>query len=103
MSDGLHQLFTDRHGVLLGLMRFGVKNPGALFHELAFPVADQGLVDFELGGQFGELFLALDRRDGDLELEFLGVVVPRAFSQLLAPSKHQADKLNFLSSPVGPL
>jgi hypothetical protein len=49
------------------------------------------------------LFLALDRRDSDLELELFGVVVPRAFSQLQSPSQHQADKLASLSSPVGPL
>jgi len=81
MADGLHQLLADRRRVLFGLLALGVEDTGTLFHELALPIADQRLVDFELGGEFGELFLALDRRNGDLELELFGVVVSRAFSQ----------------------
>src|ERR1035437_9229052 len=103
MADGPDQVFADRSRALFSLLSFGVKNSRPLLHELALPVADQGLVDLELGSEFGELFLALDRRDSNLELEFFGVVVPRAFSQFQSPSRHQADKLTFLSSPVGPL
>jgi len=103
MSDSLHQLLADRNLILVALLSLGVDDPGTLFHQLSFPVADQGLMDLELGGEFRELFLALDRRDGDLELELLGVVVPLAFSQLQSPSQHQADNLTSLSSPVGPL
>ena len=96
MADGPDQ-------ILFSLLSPGVKNSRPLFHKLALPVADQGLVDLELGSEFGELFLALDRRDGNLELEFFGVVVPRAFSQFQSLSQHQADKNMFLSSLVGPL
>lgn len=103
MPNGFYQFLADRHRVLLRLLAFGVEDSGTLFHQLPFPVADQGLVDFELGGELVELFLALDRRYGDLELELLGVVLPRAFSQLISPSQHQDDKLTALSSPVGPL
>ncbi len=58
MSDGLHQLFADLRRVLFRLLALGVKDTGTLFHQLAFPVADQGLMDLELGGEFGKLFLA---------------------------------------------
>ena len=88
---------------MVGLLPLGVKDTGTLFQQLPFPVADQGLVNFELVGEFRELLLALDRRNGNLELEILGVVVPFAFSQLQSPSQHQADKLTSLSRPVGPL
>jgi len=52
MAYGLHQLLADRHRVLVGLLPLGVKDPGTLFHQLPFPVADQSLVDLELGGEF---------------------------------------------------
>ena len=103
MTNGLNQLLADHRRILVALLSLGVKDRGTLFHQLSFPVADHGLMDLELGSELGKLFLALDRRNGDLELELFGVVVPRAFSQLQSPSQHQADKLMPLSSPVGPL
>jgi len=59
------------------------------------------VADFELYLDFRKSLLALDRRNGDLKL--LGVVVPRASSQLPFPSQHQTDKPMALSSPFGPL
>ena len=103
MADGLHQFLADHRWILVSLLSPGVKNPGTLFHQLSLPIADQCLMDLELGSQFRKLLLALNRRNGDLELELLGVVVSFSFSQLKAPSQHQADKLMSLSSPVGPL
>lgn len=86
MADGLHQFFADYGRILLGLLALVIEYSGPLFHELALPTADQRLMNFELGGKFGELFLALDRRYGDLELKFLAVVIPRTFCQILSPS-----------------
>lgn len=103
MADGIYQFLTDRRWIFIALLSIGVKDRGTLFHQLSFPVADHGLMDFELGSEFGKLLLTLDRRDGDLELEFFGVVAPLVFSQLQSPSQHQADKLTSLSSPAGPL
>ena len=103
MADGLHQFLADCHRILVALLSLNVKDLSTLFHQLSFPVANHGLMNLELGGEFRKLFLALYRRNGDLELEFFGVVVPRAFSQLQSPSQHQADKLASLSSPAGPL
>ncbi len=64
MSDGLHQLLADGHRVLVAFLSLGVKDPSTLFHQLPFPVANKGLVDF-VSSEFRELLLALDRRDGD--------------------------------------
>ena len=103
MANGLHQLLADHRRVLVALLALDVKDIGALFHQLSFPVANQCLMYFELGGELGKLLLALNRRNGDPKLELFGVVISRSFAQLQSPSQHQADKLTSLSSPVGPL
>jgi hypothetical protein len=101
MADGLFQFLADRRWILLALLSFGIKYRSPLFHQLSFPVADHGLMDLELGSELGKLFLALDRRNGNLELELFGVVAPRAFSQFQSPSRHQVDKLTPLSNYEG--
>ena len=86
MADGLHQFFADRGRGLLGLLSLVIKYSGPLFHEVTLPTADQRLMDFVLGGKFGELFLTLDRGYGDLELESLGIVISRTFCLIISSS-----------------